>query len=145
MLKKLLIGLLIVVLGIAGALVINRPPVEPPVVEQVQSLPDAVEAILDSCVHVVNVTQSWQGSAFAITSDILVTARHVVEGGEECLSYCVPLDVAVPDLSVIRLLFVEDEYEVEIAIIEQSWEDSLIEIFEDFPGVQLPLIKETSG
>lgn len=48
-------------------------------------LPDAIEATLDSCVHVVNISQGWQGSALAIAPDILVTARHVNEGGREFL------------------------------------------------------------
>lgn len=59
-----------------------------PVVEPAftyQSMPDAVETTLKSCVHVANVTQGWQGSAVAIASDILVTARHVAEGGREFL------------------------------------------------------------
>lgn len=221
-----------------------------PNVVQNQVLPDAVAQTIDSCVHVTNVTQDWQGSAFAIAPDILVTARHVVEDGEEflvttadgeeftatqaisskkydigfvkldepvltpastgniedlrlgesvyvvggsfgkmnwpnitagivscldrdlesfgapkdygwsilwqvdaasypgnsggpiftldgvargilvggirgeeCLSYCVPLDVAVPDLTVIRLLFIGDEYEVEEVPVVDAWDE----------------------
>ena len=48
-------------------------------------LPDAIEVTIDSCVHVVNVSQGWQGSALAIAPDILVMARHVNEGGREFL------------------------------------------------------------
>ncbi len=66
-----------------GTLVCVSP--EPTFTDLVHTLPDAVEATLDSCVHVVNVTQGWQGSAVAITPDILVTARHVNEGGREFL------------------------------------------------------------
>ena len=223
-------------------------PLPPRPAQFTDSVPDAVERTLDSCVHVVNVTRGWQGSAFAVAPDILITAGHVNEGGREflittadgeeyiayqaisskkydigfikleepvlhpalvgnigklrlgqpvyviggslgkmnwpnvtvgaisclnrdlesfgapldfgwsilwqvdaatypgnsggpiftldgvvrgilvggiggseCLSYCVPLEVAVPDLNVIRLLFIADEYEVEEAPVYDSY------------------------
>jgi len=46
-------------------------------------LPNIVEKVINSVVHVENVTQGWQGSGVAITEDILVTARHVNEDGDK--------------------------------------------------------------
>lgn len=51
------------------------------VVPQQVTLPDIVEQVSDSVVHIMNETQDWQGSGVAITRDIILTARHVVEGG----------------------------------------------------------------
>jgi len=47
------------------------------------SLPDRVEQVSDSVVHIVNETQGWQGSGVAISPNIIMTARHVVEGGDD--------------------------------------------------------------
>lgn len=40
-----------------------------------------VERTIDSVVHVSNESMGWQGSGVAVTKDIIMTARHVVEGG----------------------------------------------------------------
>jgi S1-C subfamily serine protease len=39
--------------------------------------------VSDSVVHIMNKTQGWQGSGVAISPDIIMTARHVVEGGND--------------------------------------------------------------
>jgi len=46
------------------------------------SLPDKIEQVSNSVVHIVNETQGWQGSGVAISPDIIMTARHVIEGGD---------------------------------------------------------------
>lgn len=38
---------------------------------------------IESVVHIINDTQNWQGSGVAIAPDLILTARHVVEGGED--------------------------------------------------------------
>ena len=40
--------------------------------------PNKVQEVLPSTVHVI--CDQWQGSGVAITEDIIVTARHVVDG-----------------------------------------------------------------
>lgn len=47
------------------------------------NLPDRIEQVSKSVVHIANETQKWQGSGIAISPDIIITARHVVEGGSE--------------------------------------------------------------
>ena len=46
------------------------------------SFEDSIEKTIGSVVHIVNVTGGWQGSGVAIRPDLIVTARHVVEGGD---------------------------------------------------------------
>lgn len=94
LLAKIVLAVIIGLYGLYGLCVVipqsslfdPAPPiVDPNFTDLTQTLPDAVAATLGSCVHVVNVTQGWQGSAVAIAPDILVTARHVNEGGREFL------------------------------------------------------------
>lgn len=54
-----------------------------PTTQKQISLPDRIEQVSDSVVHIVNETQGLQGSGIAISPDIIMTARHVVEGGEK--------------------------------------------------------------
>ena len=42
---------------------------------------NTIQRTIGSVVHVFNNTGGWQGSGVAITPDLIVTARHVVEGG----------------------------------------------------------------
>jgi len=44
-------------------------------------LEQSVEKTIPSVVHIVNETGMWQGSGVAVTKDLIMTARHVVEGG----------------------------------------------------------------
>lgn len=46
----------------------------------VTSLPDVIQDVIPSVVHVQ--AERWQGSGVAITEDIIVTARHVVGGDD---------------------------------------------------------------
>ena len=46
-------------------------------------LPNTIDRTIDQVVHVVNVTGGWQGSGVAISEDMIMTARHVAEGGVE--------------------------------------------------------------
>ena len=50
-------------------------------VAPVEELPDIIDRVMPSVVHIYHEDGRWQGSGVAITSDIIVTARHVVEGG----------------------------------------------------------------
>ena len=91
-LKQWVVGLfvLVVFVGWLGTAMYLSPaklpePLPPRPARFTETLPDAIELTLDSCVHVVNVTRGWQGSAVAITPDILITAGHVNEGGREFL------------------------------------------------------------
>lgn len=43
----------------------------------------SIEQTIDSVVHITNETQGWQGSGVAVTEDVIMTARHVVEGGTD--------------------------------------------------------------
>jgi len=46
-----------------------------------RGLETIVEEVMPSVVHVVNDSMRWQGSGVALTKDIILTARHVVEKG----------------------------------------------------------------
>lgn len=43
-----------------------------------ETFPDTIQRVMPSVVHVM--CPQWQGSGFAITKDIICTARHVVDG-----------------------------------------------------------------
>ena len=47
-----------------------------------QRLEDVVENVIGSVVHITNNDMEWQGSGVLIKSDLILTARHVVENGE---------------------------------------------------------------
>ena len=49
----------------------------------ITNLPATIDRTIDQVVHVANVTQGWQGSGVAISEDMVMTARHVAEGGVE--------------------------------------------------------------
>lgn len=81
---RLLIPLIAVLLAFSALQVKQRYlDYEPPVVQRQISLPDRIEQVVDSVVHIVNETRGWQGSGVAISSDIIMTARHVVDGGSD--------------------------------------------------------------
>lgn len=44
---------------------------------------DSIQKTIGSVVQIKNLSQGWQGSGVAWTEDIIVTARHVVEGGTD--------------------------------------------------------------
>lgn len=44
-------------------------------------LPQIIQEVRSSVVHITNNTCGWQGSGVVITKDIIVTARHVVKDG----------------------------------------------------------------
>ena len=50
---------------------------------QSSNLPNVIQEVMPSAVHIVNETQGWQGSGVAITEDTILTARHVVENGND--------------------------------------------------------------
>lgn len=47
------------------------------------NLPDAVDSVINNVVHIRNNTGQWQGSGVLIAPDLVLTARHVVEKGED--------------------------------------------------------------
>jgi len=47
------------------------------------SLESVIENTIGSVVHITNNTMGWQGSGVAITPCLVLTARHVIEGGED--------------------------------------------------------------
>jgi len=47
------------------------------------SLPDVVSSVIDNVVHIRNNTGQWQGSGVLVASDLILTARHVAETGED--------------------------------------------------------------
>lgn len=42
---------------------------------------NSIQNTIDSVVHIRNITRGWQGSGVAWSKDIIITARHVIEGG----------------------------------------------------------------
>lgn len=82
---RLLISLIAVILAL-GFLQFKQRYIDykpAPVTLQQISLPDKIEQVSGSVVHIANKTQGWQGSGVAISPDIIMTARHVVEGGDD--------------------------------------------------------------
>lgn len=79
--ENILISIAIMLLMFTALLYCYPMQIEQPVPQQKITLPDRVEQVSDSVVHIKNETQGWQGSGVAITGDIILTARHVVEGG----------------------------------------------------------------
>jgi len=45
------------------------------------NLPNKIQSTIESVVHIRNVSRSWEGSGIIWSKDIIVTARHVVDGG----------------------------------------------------------------
>jgi len=81
--KRLLIPLIAVLIAF-GALQLKQRYLnyESPTIQKQISLPDRIEQVIDSVVYVKNETQNWSGSGVAISPDIIMTARHIVEGGD---------------------------------------------------------------
>jgi len=52
-------------------------------IESKEELPDIVERVMPSVVYIYHESGNWQGSGVAIAPDIIVTARHVVDGGSD--------------------------------------------------------------
>ena len=59
-----------------------RSPIVKPVTPKI-SFEYQIEKTIGSVVHIANNSRGWQGSGVAIASDLILTARHVVEGGTE--------------------------------------------------------------
>ena len=60
-----------------GVLLLGIDFKTPKMVHQV-NLPDVIQKVMPSAVHIM--CDQWQGSGVAITEDIIVTARHVIDG-----------------------------------------------------------------
>jgi S1-C subfamily serine protease len=84
--RRILISLIAVVLAL-GFLQFKQRYLDykpAPVIQQREiSLPDRIEQVSGSVVHIMNETQGKQGSGVAITKNIIMTARHVVEDSND--------------------------------------------------------------
>jgi S1-C subfamily serine protease len=65
------VTLLISTCIVGVALIMNQPAVT-------KGFPNTIQRVLPSTVHIM--ADRWQGSGVAITKDIIVTARHVIDG-----------------------------------------------------------------
>lgn len=81
--KKILnwCGIVLIGVGIFGGLFSLVNYTRPVMYMAHDTLEYSVSRTIDSVVHITNDTMGWQGSGVAITEDIIMTARHVVEGG----------------------------------------------------------------
>lgn len=62
-------------------------------ISYIREFPQTIERCIDSSVHIVNKTQGWQGSGVAITDSIILTAAHVVDGGDD---FIITLNNGIP-------------------------------------------------
>lgn len=87
--KRILIPLIAVLVAL-GVLQLKQRYLDykPTSIVQQISLPDRIEQVSNSVVHIVNETQGWQGSGVAISPNMIMTARHIVEG---CGSFTITL------------------------------------------------------
>ncbi len=78
---------IVVVAGLmCGGILLLPTPNNHVVVEMINHQPilsKIIPKVLPHVVHIMNETQGWQGSGVAISEDIILTARHVLEGGED--------------------------------------------------------------
>lgn len=81
--KYLLISILLLILGAHFFVLIPNLVKSPTITTQ---FPNRIQEVLPSVVHIQ--CDRWQGSGVAITEDIVVTARHVVDG----LNYTITLN-----------------------------------------------------
>lgn len=51
--------------------------------QQTPTLVDSIPLVIDNVVHVTNNTGQWEGSGVLVAPDLVLTARHVVEAGED--------------------------------------------------------------
>jgi len=96
---KLEVLLMLFILAIVSAITIPAALKEMvrPVPAVTTEFPNTVQDVLPSVVHIM--CDRWQGSGVAITEDIIVTARHVVDG----INYVITLNdgTAVKGIQVI--------------------------------------------
>jgi len=76
--QNLLIGVCIVLLV---GLVVISPSIRKSTTKL--CLEDSIPAVINNVVHIRNNTGEWQGSGVLIHSDLVLTARHVAETGED--------------------------------------------------------------
>ena len=83
--KIVVVGCIIAFLAVCGAAITNSRAIKrsPDFVAVEPNLPDAVDAVINNVVHIRNNTGQWQGSGVLIAPDLILTARHVVETGED--------------------------------------------------------------
>lgn len=72
--NKAMIGVITILIIITGSLFINEVSNTPTITS---SFPRRIQGVLPSVVHVM--AERWQGSGVALTKDIVVTARHVID------------------------------------------------------------------
>lgn len=85
--EKIVVAVFIIFSTVCGATIISISTIKQCLSFEVvePNLPDAVDAVIDNAVHIRNNTGQWQGSGVLIAPDLILTARHVVERGENFL------------------------------------------------------------
>lgn len=83
LIKQLLIPLILIALGIG--ILDTKKEIKSHKCGPIQSikLEDTIDKVINSVVYIKNESRGWQGSGVVIREDIILTARHVVEGGED--------------------------------------------------------------
>lgn len=72
----LTLGVVIIIASLIFVFPKNKPAVT-------TGFPETIQRVLPSVVHIGNKIQGWQGSGVVITEDLILTARHVVENGDD--------------------------------------------------------------
>jgi S1-C subfamily serine protease len=75
------------------------------------TLVEMVPKVMPSVVHIRNNTQDWEGSGVAISEDIILTARHVVEGGDN-------FTITLPSGEVVDALIAISSHKYDIGFIK---------------------------
>lgn len=76
----IIVALVIVLMGI-GLVRLNTPEIVAS--DRFYSMEDSIEIVINNVVHIRNNTGQWQGSGVLVAPDLVLTARHVVEDGED--------------------------------------------------------------
>ncbi len=82
---KLKVFVLVILIMMTLAIGMNTRKINelPKIVGKQTLLENSIEKTINNVVHIRNNTGQWQGSGVLIASDLILTARHVVEDGED--------------------------------------------------------------
>lgn len=79
--------LVVVIVGVTGLTLTAVGPVKTQSIQvstiQVSTLENSIQNTIDNVVHVRNNTGGWQGSGVLVAPDLILTARHVAETGQD--------------------------------------------------------------
>lgn len=73
----------VLVVIFAAIILVPKPESLKISVTTISTLEDSIENVIDNVVHIRNNTGQWQGSGVLVASDLVLTARHVAEEGED--------------------------------------------------------------